>query len=222
MVAILEIERLSCCLSRGEDGRRVELQATLPAGEVLVLRGPSGAGKSTLLKALARLKEAAGTVRLAGVDWRQIPPPVWRRRVHYLAQQPAMFAGSVLDNLKRPFELAEVKKYAAFDESLVQDALQRLNLAPALLDQEARTISGGEAARIALLRAMLTGPQVLLLDEPTAALDEESRRAVLQYIKDWLVEPGRAAILVSHREEDAGFFPRRQVVEISPRGEQNE
>lgn len=219
---LLEIDRLCCYLSRGEDGRRVELTAELPAGEVLVLRGPSGAGKSTVLKALARLKEAAGTVRLAGVDWRQIPPPAWRRRVHYLAQQPALFAGSVLDNLKRPFELAEVKKHGDFDQSLLRDAWQRLKLAPALLDQEARTISGGEAARVALLRAMLTGPQVLLLDEPTAALDEESRLAVLQYIGDWLAVPGRAAILVSHREEDAGFFPRRRVAEIGPRGEQNE
>ncbi|MGQ9557686.1 MAG: ABC transporter ATP-binding protein [Desulfurispora sp.] len=222
MAPLLAIEKLVCHTGRGEDGRRVELTAALSAGAVLVVRGPSGAGKSTVLKALARLKEAAGTVRLAGVDWQQIPPPLWRRRVHYLAQQPALFAGSVLDNLKRPFELAEVKKYGAFEESLVRDALPRLNLAPALLDQEARTISGGEAARIALLRAMLIGPQVLLLDEPTAALDEESRRAVLQYIGEWLAVPGRAAILVSHREEDAGFFSRRKVVEISPRGEQNE
>jgi len=210
-----ELDQLS--FYTGPATRQITVSANLPAGGALAVCGPSGAGKSTLLRVLARLREcSAGEVRLAGIGWRDFPAVFWRRQVHYLAQRPALFDGTVLENLKKPFELAAVKKELSFDATAVNAGMERLLLPAALLAQDARTLSGGEAARVALLRALLLNPAVLLLDEPTAALDEKAREAVMEVVGEWLQgEHPRGVVMVSHAG-DTACFARLCTLKIDP------
>ncbi len=207
MPAFFEIDGIS--FVTGADSRQITVSATLPAGGALVVSGPSGSGKSTLLRILARLHACStGEVRLNGIVWTGWPAISWRRQVQYLAQKPALFDGTVLDNLKKPFELAAVKKDLFFDPVAAERGMESLLLPAGLLHQEARTLSGGEAARVALLRALLLKPAVMLLDEPTAALDEKTRMAALAAVNEWLAgEAGRGVVIVSHAGDTDCFAP---------------
>lgn len=211
---MLRFVNLQYRIGHGHNSRLRMVSATLAAGEVLMIKGPSGAGKSTLLRILARLQSFdAGELYYSGESWRAITPQRWRHLIHYLAQHPVMFSGTVLDNLQKPFQLA-VNKGKTLNMNMLEDNMARLMLPPELLAQEARTLSGGEQARVALLRATLLDPQVLLLDEPIAALDEQSQQNTLDYLNRWLLEkPGRAMALVTH-QDDQGVFQRVQTLTI--------
>ena len=79
--------------------------------------------------------------------------------------------------------------------------MEQLLLSPELWEQDAKTLSGGETSRLAFIRAILIDPAVLLLDEPTAALDEPARQALYRLLSGWLREAGRAALLISHNND---------------------
>ncbi|MBO8137933.1 MAG: ATP-binding cassette domain-containing protein [Desulfotomaculum sp.] len=197
---LLKLENLTYCL--GEDTERlITVSGTVPEGSVLVIRGPSGAGKSTLLRVLARLKPCLnGRVLLKGKEWFDIPAAAWRTTVHYLPQSPVTFDGTAADNLAKPFTTAIMKNKTP-DWELVEKLVSELLLPPKILEQEAKTLSGGEAARMAFIRSLLVDPAVLLLDEPTAALDSKARQAFYKVLARWLKAPGRAALLISHNED---------------------
>jgi len=162
----------------------------IPANGVTVLAGPSGAGKSTLLRLLNRLDDpVAGEVRWRGrplTDW---APTDLRRQVAMVFQRPPLFAGTVLDNLR--VALADL------DDSRAAHVLEHVGLSAELLDQGATTLSGGEAQRMCVARALLTDPAVLLADEPTAALDRAARTTV-EDLGRMLADSGVAVIWVSH------------------------
>lgn len=183
----------------------VKIATEVKEGEVMVLSAPSGAGKTTLLRILARLQPAlSGEICLHEVNWRTIPAARWRVHVHYLAQKPSLFEGSVAENLARPFTTKILSKETLLP-SKAKTLLEDLRLPVEIWDQDARTLSGGEAARVAFVRALLINPEVMLLDEPTAALDEQSRKAFYTVLQSWLREPGHAALLVSHAEDYGGL-----------------
>lgn len=208
--------------STGINARRVRASGILEEGGALVVRGPSGAGKTTFLRCLARLRGAeSGQVFLAGKLWTEFTPSQWRRRIHYLAQKPVLFDGTVLQNLQAPFELAAVKKDVAFDRQKALELMESLLLPAEMGKQDARTLSGGEAARMALVRAVLVKPSVLLLDEPFAALDTKAGLAVRDFICRWVSEaPGRGALLVSHAGGIEGLS-RTAVLELEGVDEQH-
>ncbi|HEX3011182.1 MAG TPA: ATP-binding cassette domain-containing protein [Syntrophomonadaceae bacterium] len=186
-------------------------------GELLMVRGPSGVGKSTLLKMLARLIEPEkGKVNFHGCDWKSFAPMEWRQRVQYVSQQPVMFDGSVRDNLIMPFKLNQIKRSLRFDSERVLKLLKALGCAENILDQEANTLSGGEAARIALIRAILVSPELLLLDEPTAYLDEDSKQKVKFLLTEWIGDGEHAIIEVSHQDRDLDELPGTKVLNIVP------
>lgn len=184
----------------GTANRTVSVSFCLEEGTILVIKGPSGSGKTTLLRILARLREwDNGRVTFLGQNWLSFSPQLWRSKINYFAQKPAVFNGTVLDNIKKPYEL-KIKK-GAFNLRKAQDGLKELLLNENLMQQDAGTLSGGETARMALLRSVLFKPNILLLDEPFASLDENSARAVMGFLKKWVgQETGRGIIMANHTE----------------------
>ncbi len=196
--------------------REVTVSGSVDGGAVLVVRGPSGAGKSTLLRILARLQTCiSGEVLLKGRSWREIPGTEWRSEVHYMAQKPVIFDGSVADNLAVPFESRVLREKKCFDREQAKAYLEGLMLStPGFMQQDARTLSGGEAARLVFARALLVGPSVLLLDEPAAPLDGKSREAFYRVLTGWLKSSGRVAVLVSH-DGDHKYLERFSFLDIT-------
>ena len=184
----------------------VDIEAV--AGTLVDVVGPSGAGKSTLLLALARLLPGAeGALKLDGHPASEIDPRTWRARVAYLPQRSALLPGTVESNLRAPWLLKIRAGIPAPDPAALRAALDRIHLADVALDRDVERLSEGQAARIALLRTVLTKPQVLLLDEPDAALDEASADEVGRLTREF-ADGGGAVVRVRHHRAD-GLADRR-------------
>jgi putative ABC transport system ATP-binding protein len=159
------------CLRIGDTPVLDHLTLEIPGHGVTVVLGPSGAGKSTLLRLVNRLEApTSGTVRYRGEDVASLDPLSLRRRVGMVFQRPTPFPGTVRDNLR-------VAAPRAFDHELVA-LLERCGLPEDFLDRDTAGLSGGEAQRVCLARALAVGPEALLMDEPTASLDPDNRALV--------------------------------------------
>jgi putative ABC transport system ATP-binding protein len=170
--------------------------------------GPSGAGKSTLLLALARLLPGVtGELLLEGESGSGIDPRAWRVRVAYLPQRSALLPGTVGHNLTLPWRLKVRAAVARPADAALRSALDRVRLTDVALDRDVSRLSEGQAARVALLRTVLTRPAVLLLDEPDASLDEESAEQVGLLTREF-VDAGGAVVRVRHLRSD-GHADRR-------------
>jgi ABC-type cobalamin/Fe3+-siderophores transport system ATPase subunit len=163
-----------------------------PKRSVTALVGPSGSGKSTLLRCLNRLLVPRdGSVRLDGTDTAQLEPCALRRRVGLVGQVPVMLPGSVRENLA--YGLAPVTT----EDGALAGALRAAGLDPDFLDRPAAELSGGERARVALARALTRRPELLLLDEPTAALDADAARHVGATLRA-LARDGLGVVVATH------------------------
>lgn len=196
-----QLMELICCRGLGlERSGALLLQATdlsILAGERILITGPSGCGKSTLLRHLCML-EPGGEKEIL---FRDKPLAEWsptqlRRLVAYLPQTPVMVEGSVRDNLCLAYTL-RVYDGNKPDDNTLQSALESLDLKVSL-DADATLLSPGQKARVALLQRMLLQPEVLLCDEPIAALDDDSGRLVVQLLNN-ASRDGMTQVLVSHQ-----------------------
>jgi len=184
------------------------LDLAVVGGALTDIVGPSGSGKTTLLLALARLLPGAtGELLLRGEPAQRVEPRLWRTKVAYLPQRSSMFPGTVEDNLLLAWRLSVRSGLAVPDGGRLREVLDSVHLGDVALDRDASRLSEGQAARIALLRTVLTGPDVLLLDEPDAALDDESARQVGLLTRRF-VDEGGAAVRVRHLRGD-GHADRR-------------
>lgn len=180
----------------------------LAGGTLVDVVGPSGAGKTTLLLALARLLPGVeGSLALDGEPSSAIDPRTWRVRVAYLPQRSALLPGTVGHNLTLPWRLKVRAEVHPPGSEALRAALDRVRLSDVALDRDVARLSEGQSARIALLRTVLTRPRVLLLDEPDAALDEESAEQVGQLTREF-VDAGGAVVRVRHHRTD-GLAERR-------------
>jgi putative ABC transport system ATP-binding protein len=209
-VPVLEARALT--VSRQGDGgpRRVldGVDLTVRAHTLTDVVGPSGAGKTTLLLALARLlPDVEGALTLQGDPASTVDPRAWRVRVAYLPQRSALLPGTVGHNLTLPWRLKVRTGVEAPDADALRAALDRVHLTDVALDRDVARLSEGQEARVALLRTVLTRPDVLLLDEPDAALDEESAEQVGLLTRE-LVDAGGAVVRVRHLRSD-GYADRR-------------
>jgi putative ABC transport system ATP-binding protein len=185
----------------------------------LAIVGPSGAGKTVLLRAIAMLDPIEeGTIHLRGCAIPREAVPVYRSEVVYLHQRPALLDGSVATNLEHPYSL-KVHRTKHFDRDRIVDLLGGLGRDEGFLDKSGRDLSGGEAQIVALLRAIQLDPAVLLLDEPTASLDQGAGRAIEGLVGRWLEEDsgGRAVVWISHDLEQARRVGTRRLAMHSGR-----
>ncbi|MER6123095.1 ATP-binding cassette domain-containing protein [Streptomyces sp. NPDC001795] len=172
-----------------------EITCDIPASACTALVGPSGAGKTTLLRLLNRLEEpTTGTVTFQGR-----PLPAWnvlalRRQVTLVGQQPVLLTDTVLDDLR--------VGSPGLDRHEAAELLDRAHLPAAYLDRATTNLSGGEAQRVCLARALAVTPRALLLDEPTSALDAVGTAAVESVVRE-LVADGLTVVLVSHNTAQA-------------------
>jgi len=171
----------------------------LPPGEVVVLRGPSGAGKSTLVDALVRFVDHEGSCTLDGVEARSMHPDAVRARIGLVEQDPFVFDQSVRQNLLFAREDAT--------DAELTDVLARVGLGAwvarrggldAPVGERGGLLSGGQAHRLALARALLHAFPVLVLDEPTADVDPDLGDAVLRDLVGAARQAGRTVLVVSH------------------------
>jgi len=177
-----------------------EVTLTVRPGESLALVGPSGAGKSTLLDLVLRFYDPiAGHLTLDGIDVRDLTPTELRSHIAIVSQQPALFTGSVIDNIRfgRPdASLDEVR--AAAESAFASEFIELLPQGyDSFLGEAGVRLSGGQRQRLAIARAILNDPEILLLDEATSALDAESERKV-QIALEKLMK-GRTSLVIAHR-----------------------
>lgn len=178
---------------------------TVAPGEVLTLMGPSGCGKSSLLAALAGVLPPGGPIRLAGeirLGERLLTPLAPQaRRIGMLFQDDLLFAHlTVAENLM--FGMPAHLRGMAARRACALEALAEVGL-EGQADKLPGQLSGGQKARVSLLRALLAEPEALLLDEPFSRLDKPLRAAFRTQVFERLKALGIPALLVSHDEEDA-------------------
>ena len=197
---LLEIDRLSFSYLPSK-----VIFANVSAGvgksSFTLIRGASGSGKSTLLRLLCRLEQPdSGEIRYGGMPIQSIDPPQLRCKVCYVQQTPTLIDGTVKDNLLLPFAFKLNRNLQRPSDNLLSDRLKQFHLHDIDLEQPASDLSVGQKQRVCLLRAMLLGPDVLLLDEPTSALDSESESMVLDLTETLNRQDGVSILMVTHED----------------------
>lgn len=167
----------------------------IPEGLVTCIVGESGSGKTTLLRLLNHLiSPDAGAIYYFGQNLLALDPVNLRREAVMLGQNPLVFTGTLAENLQLGRDFAGLEPAP---EEMLQETLRRVHLEKDL-QQTASTLSGGERQRLALGRVLLLKPRVLLLDEPSAALDEDTEEVVMDDLLAYAAEEASTLVLVTH------------------------
>lgn len=206
------------------------LSINVDRGEIIDLTGPSGSGKSSLLTAFAQLNpHATGDMRLDGRPARDFTMQQWRLQVAYLPQKPVLTGATVAEAIRLPWTLsvrsgrngvadadrtplsARIRRLWGADDrharlllpdETVRGMLDGLGCGDIELDRPPHDLSGGQAARVALARTLLTEPKLLLADEVDAGLDDENAARVATIMADAADRHGMAVIRIRHRAPD--------------------
>ncbi|MEV7281862.1 thiol reductant ABC exporter subunit CydD [Streptomyces sp. NPDC093111] len=174
---------------------------TVEPGETVALVGPSGAGKSTLLDVVLGFvaPEDGGSVRVDGAELASLDLEEWRSRIAWVPQRPYLFAGTIAENVRlaRPDASDEAVRRALRDAGAEEFVAELPEGTETVLGEDGAGLSAGQRQRLALARAFLADRPLLLLDEPTAALDGATEAAVVDAVRR--LAAGRTVLLVVHR-----------------------
>lgn len=183
---------------------------SVSTGETLAVIGPNGAGKSTLLLALARLIEPAqGKLTFHGQPLSSLRELEYRRRIGLVLQEPLLLDRSVLDNVSLGLRFRRVSPHLA--TKIAMEWLAKFGITH-LASRPARHLSGGEAQRASLARALALKPEILLLDEPFSSLDSPTRLRLLEDFHALLAEASMTTIFVTHDLDEALYLGDRVAV----------
>ena len=202
------IVELGYKLSKGRFNLNVELE--LPETGISVLYGHSGCGKTTLLRCVAGLeKEAAGHFSIGNEVWdspkSKLKPH--KRAIGYVFQEPSLFSHlSVKDNLDYGIKRTIEASKKSLDEAIAVLGIEHL------LDQKPQALSGGEAQRVGIARALALNPKILLFDEPLASLDDDRKREILPYLKRVKRQLSIPMLYVTHAAPEVAMLADHVVV----------
>lgn len=177
--------------------QNVSLQ--IATSERWAIVGPTGSGKTVLMRMLALLDPpTTGRILWKGTEPHGSQIPLFRRQAIYLGQRPAFSPGAVLDSLQRVFEL-QAAGNQKFDRGAVEKMLAEVGWPSDFLSKNTSDLSGGERQVASLIRALQLNPELLMLDEPTAALDSQTAAKIEQIVAHWVEQdPARSTLWVTH------------------------
>lgn len=213
--AHLRLERLRFCYVQGHQPALDVLQLDIRPGERVGLLGAIGSGKSTLLKMLSGLyRPAEGKVYLGGMDMASLATPVLREHLGYLPQDARLFSGTLRDNLLLglPDPGDEAILQAARRSGLIELVSSQPRGLALVLGEGGRGVSGGQKQLILMTRALLAGPKVWLLDEPTGAMDSVTEARVVQLLSE-LAQQGATIVAATHKTAMLPLFDRLIVMQ---------
>ncbi len=191
-------------------GFELDADLVLPGRGVTAIFGPSGSGKTTFLRCMAGLERAPqGRLRFGGEIWQDERTwlPTWQRPLGYVFQEASLFPHlSVLGNLQ--YGLRRVRNTSRIR---LDDAIALLGIAH-LLDRKPERLSGGERQRVGIARALAVNPQILLMDEPLAALDIPRKREILPYLERLREQLDIPVLYVSHAPEEVARLADHLVI----------
>jgi subfamily B ATP-binding cassette protein MsbA len=177
-----------------------EVSFAIEPGQVVGIVGPTGSGKSTVLSLLPRFYDPLlGHIRIDGIDVADYRLAVLRSQIGFVLQDTMLFPGTIRDNIAygRP-EATDDEIIAAAKVANADEFISRMPLGyDAVVGERADTLSGGQRQRIAIARAVIRNSPILVLDEPTAALDTESESLVIEALRRLM--KGRTVIMIAHR-----------------------
>lgn len=176
------------------------LDLTLPIGKVTALIGESGAGKSTVCKLLSRFYDPVeGRITADGIDLREMSRSDWRERIGYVPQEPKIFRGTIAENIALAHPDAELGEIVAASRLAgLHDFIQSLPRGYSTpIGERGTNLSGGQKQRLAIARAVLRRPEILVFDEATSHLDLETEQAIQRALREGLA--GKTVLLIAHR-----------------------
>jgi iron complex transport system ATP-binding protein len=209
---VIRLEHLS--VSYGDVPVVRDVSVVVPSGGWSTLIGPNGAGKTSVLRAVAGLVGHDGAVALGGVATNDLAPRELARRVAMVPQEPEVPPGMTVGEyvlLGRTPHLSYLAKEGARDRRVAADVIERLQLGP-LAGRELGRLSGGERRRAVIGRALAQQAPILLLDEPTTALDVGRQQEVLELIDDLRTQDGLTVLAAMHDLTLAGQYAEELVL----------
>lgn len=179
---------------------------SIKKGQHTSINGPSGSGKSTILRILARLtKESSGKIFFDNKDIYQYEYTDYRKEVSYVIQNPQLFGETIEDNLIFPSKI----RNSEFDSNRALTLMEKLGLGSMSLDKKVDGLSGGEKQRVGLIRNLMYPPKVLLLDEVTSSLDDDSSKLVWEFLFDEAKNSEITLVWVSHDEDEQNMAEQK-------------
>ena len=208
---MIEIRKL-LIQRNGRDALRID-SLDIKHGETLAVVGPNGAGKSTLLLALAQLlKPSDGEVVFNGNLLSRLDDLEYRRKISFVFQDPLLLDMTVEQNIALGLKFRNIPKEEI--HARVWSWIKHLGI-ESLAKRRASQLSGGEAQRVSLARAFVLEPELLLLDEPFAALDPPTRAKLLEDLSALLAQDHRTAVFVTHNLNEAAKLSHRIAVIVN-------